>query len=112
MDKRRWPINRLLSQVEKDSALSRHRQEGIEPDDRGAATAFNSTYVEEVIEFTEPFTFVLEHGMAMLKGKVALNPDYLNRARLKFQYWPDAANRPGLTLTPRPNGIDFQEVRD
>lgn len=68
--------------------------------------------MDEVIEFTEPFTFILEHGMAMLKGKVALNPDYLNRARLKFQYWPDAANRPGLTLTPRPNGIDFQEVRD
>jgi hypothetical protein len=43
-----WPINRLLTQEEKDSALSRHRQEGIEPDDRGAATAFNSTYVEFV----------------------------------------------------------------
>jgi hypothetical protein len=43
-----WPINRLLTQEEKDSALPRHRQQGIEPDDRGTATAFNSTYVEFV----------------------------------------------------------------
>jgi hypothetical protein len=43
-----WPIDRLLTQEEKDSTLPRHRQEDIDPDDRGASIAFNSTYVEFV----------------------------------------------------------------
>lgn len=44
----KWRLNRLLTPDEYSSALPRQRQENIEPDDRGTAVAFNSTYVEFV----------------------------------------------------------------
>lgn len=68
--------------------------------------------MEEVIAFIEPLTFSRQQGMALLKGRVALNPHYLDHVRLKFEYWPDAVNHPELDMTPQPNGINFEEVRD
>ncbi len=66
--------------------------------------------MDEVLEISEPLTFTRQHGAAMLAGKFKLNPHYLDHARLKFQYWPDAASHPELEMTPAANGIDFKEV--
>jgi hypothetical protein len=66
--------------------------------------------MDEVLEISEPLTLTREHGAAILAGKFKLNPHYLDHARLKFQYWPDAANHPELEMTPAANGIDFKEV--
>lgn len=44
----KWPLNRPLTQQEKDDKLPRAPISGIEPDDRGALLRFNSTFVEIV----------------------------------------------------------------
>lgn len=70
------------------------------------------TPMSEVLEFSEPFSFTLQGGMALFAGKVRVNEDYFNSAKLKFEYWPDATNMPDLKMLPVPGGANFAEATD
>lgn len=68
--------------------------------------------MSNVLEFSEPFAFTLQGGTAILGGKVRINENYFNSAKLKFEYWPDATNMPDLKMTPIPGGANFAEAAD
>jgi hypothetical protein len=59
---------------------------------------------DQVLEFPEPMQFHLENGVGTVRGKVLANETYYNHARLKFEYWPNAAQNPELKMTPGPSG--------
>lgn len=68
--------------------------------------------MSNVLEFSEPFAFTLQGGTAIFRGKVRVNEDYFNSAKLKFEYWPDATNMPDLKMIPVPGGANFAEASD
>lgn len=68
--------------------------------------------MEEILQFSEPFSLKLEKGIATYAGKLRVNEDFYDRARLKFEYWPDAANHPDLRMIPVPGGANYADARD
>lgn len=70
------------------------------------------TPMEQVLEISDRFTLALEGGTATYSGKLRVNEDFYDRARLKFEYWPDPANHPDLKMTPIPGGANYAEARD
>lgn len=68
--------------------------------------------MDEVLQFSEPFTLALENGVATYAGKLKVSEDFYNRARLNFEYWPDPANHPDLRMIPVPGGANYADARD
>ena len=68
--------------------------------------------MDEVLEVSEPFSFTVQGSTAIFAGKVRVNEDYFNAAKLKFEYWPDATNQPELKMIPVPGGANFAEIAD
>ena len=68
--------------------------------------------MDEVLEFSEPFTLALENGVATYAGKLRVNEDFYDRARIKFEYWPDPAGHPDLRMIPVPGGANYADTRD
>ncbi|WP_374514850.1 T6SS effector BTH_I2691 family protein [Niveibacterium sp.] len=68
--------------------------------------------MDEVLQFSEPFTLALENGVATYAGKLRVNEDFYDRVRLKLEYWPDPANHPDLHMIPVPGGANYAETRD
>ncbi len=68
--------------------------------------------MDEILQFSEPFSLKLEKGVATYAGKLRVNEDFYDRARLKFEYWPDAANHPDLRMIPVPGGANYADARD
>jgi hypothetical protein len=68
--------------------------------------------MDEILQFSEPFSLKLEKGIATYAGKLRVNEDFYDRARLKFEYWPDATNHPDLRMIPVPGGANYADARD
>lgn len=67
---------------------------------------------DEVLQFSEPVRLALENGVATYTGKLRVNEDFYDRARLKIEYWPDPANHPDLRMIPVPGGANYADARD
>lgn len=76
------------------------------------SSGHKSVPMEEVLEFSSPFSLAVEGGAATYSGKLRVNEDFYDSARLKFEYWPDPANHPELRMTPVPGGANYAEIRD
>lgn len=68
--------------------------------------------MSEVLEFSEPFGLAQQNGTGVFSGKIRVNEDYFNTAKLKFEYWPDAVHHPDLKMIPAPGGANFAETAD
>lgn len=107
--KRRTIVDRQTSAFSADPDL-----QPLPPEQRyfSAPPPESSIPMEEILEVSSPFTLKIEEGAAIYAGKLRVNEAFYNSARLKFEYWPDPANRPELRITPVPGGVNYAEARD
>ncbi|WP_290870978.1 T6SS effector BTH_I2691 family protein [Aquabacterium sp.] len=68
--------------------------------------------MSDVMDFSEPFGLAQQNGTGVFSGKIRVNENYFNTAKLKFEYWPDAVHHPELKMIPVPGGANFAETAD